>query len=563
MAEALDVTAEEYHDIFGTSEEEDADIDFEGSDIEVQQMDSDEELEEEAEESRNEDNAADAIDEQTAWSNELSDFVILPFNSQCGIKVEVPPESRSDFFFNLIFSDELIDIIVRETNRYARQKLAGNDTRLAKWHDTTRQEVKAYFGICLVMGINNLPRLAMYWSSDPFIGNTGIQNIMTKNRFEELSQYLHFSNSETEPQRGEENFDRLYKVRSLLSGVLENSQKAYEPSKNLSIDEGMIAFKGRLSFRQYMPAKPTKYGIKVWMAADSENGYVNNFSVYLGKEANVPRVNGLGYDVVMKMASPFLRKHRHIFFDNFFTSTKLMEDLLAQDTYACGTVRSNRKDLPPCAKNKLKQGEKVSAQRGKIIFTKWHDKRDISFLSSNVLPSEPSRLVPRKKNGRNIQIEKPRVADVYTADMGGVDRADQLRSFYFAGYSSRKWYRYIFWFLFNLSVCNSFILESIYRTNQGERKRPMINFRLDLAKRLINGFSQRKRKRRSQEALNQPVAREEHISVHVQGRKRKCVQCIQAGRRTPKGYKVETRFECSLCKVALCRTCHNEYHARA
>ena len=563
MAEALDVTAEEYHDIFGTSEEEDADIDFEGSDIEVQQMDSDEELEEEAEESSNEDNAADAIDEQTAWSNELSDFVILPFNSQCGIKVEVPPESRSDFFFNLIFSDELIDIIVRETNRYARQKLAGNDTRLAKWHDTTRQEVKAYFGICLVMGINNLPRLAMYWSSDPFIGNTGIQNIMTKNRFEELSQYLHFSNSETEPQRGEENFDRLYKVRSLLSGVLENSQKAYEPSKNLSIDEGMIAFKGRLSFRQYMPAKPTKYGIKVWMAADSENGYVNNFSVYLGKEANVPRVNGLGYDVVMKMASPFLRKHRHIFFDNFFTSTKLMEDLLAQDTYACGTVRSNRKDLPPCAKNKLKQGEKVSAQRGKIIFTKWHDKRDISFLSSNVLPSEPSRLVPRKKNGRNIQIEKPRVADVYTADMGGVDRADQLQSFYFAGYSSRKWYRYIFWFLFNLSVCNSFILESIYRTNQGERKRPMINFRLDLAKRLINGFSQRKRKRRSQEALNQPVAREEHISVHVQGRKRKCVQCIQAGRRTPKGYKVETRFECSLCKVALCRTCHNEYHARA
>ena len=563
MTEALDVTAEEYHDIFGTSEEEDADIDFEGSDIEVQQMDSDEELEEEAEESNNEDNAADAIDEQTAWSNELSDFVILPFNSQCGIKVEVPPESRSDFFFNLIFSDELIDIIVRETNRYARQKLAGNDTRLAKWHDTTRQEVKAYFGICLVMGINNLPRLAMYWSSDPFIGNTGIQNIMTKNRFEELSQYLHFSNSETEPQRGEENFDRLYKVRSLLSGVLENSQKAYEPSKNLSIDEGMIAFKGRLSFRQYMPAKPTKYGIKVWMAADSENGYVNNFSVYLGKEANVPRVNGLGYDVVMKMASPFLRKHRHIFFDNFFTSTKLMEDLLAQDTYACGTVRSNRKDLPPCAKNKLKQGEKVSAQRGKIIFTKWHDKRDISFLSSNVLPSEPSRLVPRKKNGRNIQIEKPRVADVYTADMGGVDRADQLRSFYFAGYSSRKWYRYIFWFLFNLSVCNSFILESIYRTNQGERKRPMINFRLDLAKRLINGFSQRKRKRRSQEALNQPVAREEHISVHVQGRKRKCVQCIQAGRRTPKGYKVETRFECSLCKVALCRTCHNEYHARA
>ena len=160
MVEALDITAE-YHDIFGTSDEEDADIDFEGSDKEVQEIDSDEDLEEEAEESDNEGNAADAIDEQTAWSNELSDFVISQFNSQCGIKVEVPPESKSDFFFNLIFSDELIDLIVRETNRYAQQKLAGNNTRLTKWHDVTRQELKAYFGICVVMGINNLPRLEL------------------------------------------------------------------------------------------------------------------------------------------------------------------------------------------------------------------------------------------------------------------------------------------------------------------------------------------------------------------------------------------------------------------
>ena len=52
----------------------------------------------------------------------------------------------------------------------------------------------------------------MYWSSDPLIGNTGIQNIVTKNTFDALRQYLHFSNSETEPQPGKENFDRLYKV---------------------------------------------------------------------------------------------------------------------------------------------------------------------------------------------------------------------------------------------------------------------------------------------------------------------------------------------------------------
>lgn len=57
----------------------------------------------------------------------------------------------------------------------------------------------------------------------------------------------------------------------------------------------MIGFKGRLSFRQYMPAKPTKYGIKVWMAANSSNSYVLNFAVYLGKEVDGRwRIYGLG-----------------------------------------------------------------------------------------------------------------------------------------------------------------------------------------------------------------------------------------------------------------------------
>ena len=183
-AEPSMITPEEYHNIFGSSDEENSDVDTEGSDIDVPEIDSDEEVED-VEESDNEDNPADAI-------GELADFVISQFNGQPGIKVEVSEEPRSDFFFNLILGDEMIDLIVRETNRYAWQKLGTNIAQLNKWQDTTRQEVKASLGICLIMAINNLPRLAMYWSSDPFIGNKGIQNIVSNNRFKDFSQYLHF-----------------------------------------------------------------------------------------------------------------------------------------------------------------------------------------------------------------------------------------------------------------------------------------------------------------------------------------------------------------------------------
>ena len=131
---------------------------------------------------------------------------------------------------------------------------------------------------------------------------------------------------------------------------------------------------------------------------------------------------------MMPMVEPFLNKHRHVLCENFFTSPKLSDDLLKENTYACGTVRTNWKEMAASAstKEKLKQGEKVVAQRGQLDCTKWQDKKDASFLSTNVSPGEPSRLVPRRVKGQEITIEKPRVADVYIKHMGGVDRADHV-----------------------------------------------------------------------------------------------------------------------------------------
>ena len=47
--------------------------------------------------------------------------------------------------------------------------------------------------------------------------------------------------------------------------VEQTFQDHFMPGKNQTINEGMIAFKGQLSYMQYMPAKPIKCGIKVWL----------------------------------------------------------------------------------------------------------------------------------------------------------------------------------------------------------------------------------------------------------------------------------------------------------
>ena len=62
----------------------------------------------------------------------------------------------------------------------------------------------------------------------------------------------------------------------------------------------------------------------------------------------------------------------------------------------------------------------------------------------SVSPGEPSCAVQWKIRRRNAEMEKPCVSDVYMANMGGTDKANQLCSFYYMDKQSIKWHRYVF-----------------------------------------------------------------------------------------------------------------------
>lgn len=96
--------------------------------------------------------------------------------------------------------------------------------------------------------------------------------------------------------------------------------------------------------KQYLPKKPTKRGFKIWVRADSTNGYVSDFDVYTGKEDT--STTSLGAKVVERLSTPLVGGHYHLFFDNFFTSLPLVDSLLANNLYACGTFRKDRRGVP-------------------------------------------------------------------------------------------------------------------------------------------------------------------------------------------------------------------------
>ena len=49
------------------------------------------------------------------------------------------------------------------------------------------------------------------------------------------------------------------------------------------MDESLVPFRGRCSFKVYMPSKPSKYGIKIWCMVDVTNAYLLNAQIYSGK----------------------------------------------------------------------------------------------------------------------------------------------------------------------------------------------------------------------------------------------------------------------------------------
>ena len=201
-------------------------------------------------------------------------------------------------FFWLLFPPQLLAQIVTFTNGYALwiENRPGGQ-RDEQWYNTTLAEMRAFLALNILMGINKLPRVELYWSSDKFIGNVGVSNVMTCNRFKKILQYFHVSDRNGEPAQGSPNYDRLYKVQQVIDVVSDTCRSIYTLSPEVSLDEAMIAYTGRLAFRQYMSAKPIKRGVKVWVLCDARNGFMSRFDIYLGRQ-NDRTEHGLGYIVI-------------------------------------------------------------------------------------------------------------------------------------------------------------------------------------------------------------------------------------------------------------------------
>ena len=272
----------------------------------------------------------------TEWRNEVHPIVVNQFTWPVGPTVPVGDILQ---LFYTFFTHTLIREIVQQTNLYAQQclELQNKDET---W-ETSAEDIAAYLGITLLMGINGRLDLYDYWSMSPKLHCYPIASVISRKRFLEIKRYLHFvdNTSLSFPC-----CDKLAKIRSVLEAVQNTSLTSYNPHKENSIDEAMIKFNGHSSIKQYMPKKPIKRGIKACVRADSLNGYISDFNIYCDKVND--ECTNLGTEVVASLSETLKHQNYHLYFDNFFSSVELLETLLKDGMYACGTYRKDRKGIP-------------------------------------------------------------------------------------------------------------------------------------------------------------------------------------------------------------------------
>ena len=493
-----------------------------------------------------------------------------------------PPIDRlrepSEYFLDM-FSPDLIEDIVYQTNLYVRQKDVSSTFQI------DRHEFVVFLGIIIYMGVCDLPAIEDYWAAMTKVPN--VSECMSAKRFRLIRSVLHFNNNE----HARASTDRFYKIRPVFNALTKQFQKIKE-TPTQSVDEVMVAYKGTRAgnLRQYIQNKPDKWGFKLFCRA-SIDGIIHDILMYQGEPTFTSHHTQLteaesklltSTKTVICLAKTIKKPDQSaIYADNYFTSIGLVEYLKTQ--YGCryvGTARVSRIGKPPL----MDAADFDDTPRGTIDFCtsegilalRWKDNKVVTVLSTDIGIS-PAGEVKRFNNRlkKKVDIACPGVIKEYNGKMGGIDKSDMLTHLYKTPMRARRWYIRLFGYAVDLCICNAWLCYKRDCVALNEKPMPLKIFRLDISRfarcqqnlrprvtRLSSNPGAQTPPQRGQRAIMPTLATrfdptKLHLPKFVPNRQT-CKHC------STKGDIHRSRWICTVCKVALClsdnRNCFEVFH---
>jgi hypothetical protein len=397
-------------------------------------------------------------------------------------------------------------------------------------------------------------------------------------------QFFHLCDNANMKKPDDKDYDPLFKVRKVFDEVRNRCRKQ-AVDEFQSIDEQLIPFKGRHRSKQYLPAKPHKWGIKMITRASS-SGTVYDFIMYAGKQTelmvSLPDKSTV-HNCVLSLCDSIPKNAVNVklFMDNYYMTLEIMEYLLKErNIHTTGTIRSNRlQHCPlPSEKDLKKRGrgsyEQYVDYNSNITAVRWFDNKIVTVVSTYLESNEPDEVRRwDKKLNQRINIKRPRVIGEYNKYMGGIDLNDMLLAMYRNNRKSKKWYMKMVYYLIWTAITNSWLLYRKSLISDDKNKRISLKeFMLIIARHLVKANKTTVRKvGRPSLPTPQPAPKQrralneisdntigirndhtDHFPKHTT--KGRCKQCEG-------GY---TRWMCEKCGIHLClnehKNCFKNYH---
>ena len=381
--------------------------------------------------------------------------------------------------FNQFLTIQAKELILKYSNLKAKREL-GDDFK-----DVDMTELNAYIAMLYAGGITHQTnvKLDQLWSDSLFVPPI-FSAVLPRARMREIKKHLRFDDKEQRDAKLES--DKMAALRELYEVINGQFKSSYVPGTNLTVDERISPFRGRVSFKIYMPKKPHKYGIKLWVLCDSVTKYVVNFKVYCGKQNNKREVNQ-GENVVMDLTS-HLAAGYNITTDNFFTSVPLAFKLLNRSRNPMtllGTVRANRKYIPDFIKKHVGQEfDSCFAFSDDIMLVSYfpkEGKKAVVLLSSSaptdkIMPPKVSKKDKREEKDK----KKPEIIDSYNHTKCGVDVLDQMTGHMSVTRATRRWTVNLFCNMLEMIAINAYVSYTMSVDPKIERREFMILLVKDL-----------------------------------------------------------------------------------
>ncbi|KAK8400974.1 hypothetical protein O3P69_002632 [Scylla paramamosain] len=186
--------------------------------------------------------------------------------------------------------------------------------------------------------------------------------------------------------------DKFAPVREMWDMFMANCEDNYTPHENLTVDEQLLALRGKSPFRMYIPNKPAKYGIKIVMVNDVQSKYLLQAIPYLGKAGTTTRHGlTLGHMFTKELTSRYQNTNKNVTTDNRFTSVPLIQDLLTNGLTLVATVRANKPEIPPVMREKKDRRPGTSA----FLFTDYMTL--VSYVPNTQTTKKSVLLLSRRK----------------------------------------------------------------------------------------------------------------------------------------------------------------------